>query len=223
MNELPATDLRKNVLTLAVPNDRLAFVGYQMRTLLPAEESDPNFRGQFLQTTYFDSRCLCLRKARLKGKKYLVLRIRCYAPSQEPGRNYPEGTYALSLKTESGKYRVEMGSAVAEALLEHGITGPGDLNYLPPDMLARYMELVDDRQLIPVGTVCMTRYAVESTTDRLTLDCAVNTSNGKVFPTNILEVKSTQQPHKPLPDVTQWRFTPIRLSKFLWATTYGVR
>ena len=46
MADLPATDLRKTVLTLAVPGDRLPAVGYQMRALLPAEEYDPGFGGQ---------------------------------------------------------------------------------------------------------------------------------------------------------------------------------
>ena len=109
MGDLPATDLRKTVLTLAIPNERLPAVGYQMRALLPAEEYDPGFDGQYLQTTYFDTACFRLRKLRLKKKKYLTVRIRCYAPVQQPGRNYPEGAYALSLKTEDGKYRVPIG------------------------------------------------------------------------------------------------------------------
>ena len=41
MNQLPATDLRTNVLTLAVPNERLPGVGRMMRSLLPAEDYDP--------------------------------------------------------------------------------------------------------------------------------------------------------------------------------------
>src|SRR5439155_15819530 len=124
MADLPATDLRKTVLTLAVPGDRLPAVGYQMRALLPAEEYDPGFGGQDLQTTYFDCARFRLRKLRLKKKKYLTIRIRCYAPNRQPGalatgerRNYPQGTYALSIKTEDGKYRVEIGSSVAESLL----------------------------------------------------------------------------------------------------------
>src|SRR5262249_21741987 len=224
MADLPATDLRQNVLTLAVPDARLPMVGAAMRQLLPAEEYDPDFQGQYLQTTYFDCPCcLCLRKARLKAKKYLTVRIRCYALTQHPGRNYPEGHYALSLKTEDGKYRTELSPARAESLLENGIEGPADLNYLPADLLARYLELVGEQPLKPVVTVCFTRYAVESSTDRLTLDTDIVTTTGKGFPTNVLEVKSTTQPYEPLPEVTRWGFAPIRLSKFLWATTYGVR
>jgi hypothetical protein len=218
MADLPATDLRKTLLTLAIPNERLPAAGYQMRALLPAEEYDPAFEGQYLQTTYFDCACFRLRRLRQKKKKYLTIRIRCYAPAQQPGRNYPEGLYALSVKTEDGKYRVEIASALAESLLVNGIDGPGDLNYLPPDLLARYLEVVGDNPLYPVATVCFTRFAVESTTDRLTLDTAIHTSAGKVFPTNVLEVKSTAQPYEPLPEVRKWGYSPIKLSKFLWAT-----
>jgi hypothetical protein len=64
---------------------------------------------------------------------------------------------------------------------------------------------------------------VESTTDRLTLDTEIRTSNGKVFPTNVLEVKTTTKPYEPMPEVTRWGFSPIRQSKFLWATSYGAR
>jgi hypothetical protein len=222
MNNLPAHDLRVNVLTLAVPNDRLPAVGYCLRALLPAEEYDPDFHGQYLQTTYFDTATFKLRKARLKGRKYLTVRIRCYAPTHGPGRNYPDGVYALSLKTEAGKYRQPMSPADAEGLLAKGIESPEEFN-LPPDLLARYLDLAGDALLLPVVTVCFSRYAVESTTDRLTLDSGIVSSNGKVFPTNVLEVKTTTQPFVPVPEVTQWGLSPIRLSKFLWSTTYGVR
>ena len=218
MADLPVTDLRKTVLTLAVPSERLPAVGYQMRALLPAEEYDPAFEGQYLQTTYFDCAGFRLRGLRQRKKKYLTIRIRCYAPAQQPGRNYPEGLYALSIKTEDGKYRMEIGSGLAESLLVNGIESPGDLNYLPPDLLARYLELVGDKPLYPVATVCFTRFAVESTTDRLTLDTAIHASTGKVFPANVLEVKSTAQPYEPLPEVRKWGYSPIKLSKFLWAT-----
>jgi hypothetical protein len=221
--QVPANDLRQNVLTLAVPNCRLPGVGFMMRSLLPAEEFDPDFLGQYLQTSYFDSPSLALRQARLKGDKYLTLRVRCYAPTQQPGRNYPEGVYALSLKTESGKWRTPIeGWKVDDAL-----TKPNALNVLgdelPADLLARLIDLLDDEPLRPAVTVCFTRYAVESTTDRLTLDTAIVTSNGKAFPTNVLEVKTTAKPFEPIPEVIRWGFSPIKLSKFLWASTYGVR
>lgn len=223
MADLPVTDLRKNVLSLAVPNERLPGVGLAMRSLLAAEDYDADFQGQYLQTTYFDSAAFDLRKARLKNKKYLTIRIRCYAPTQQPGQNYPAGVYALSLKTEDGKYRTEFSPPLAESLLQNGIQGPGDLNYLPGDLLARYLDLVGEEPLRPVVTVCFTRYAVESTTDRLTLDTGIITSGGKCFPTNVLEVKTMAKPYQPPALVLRWGFSPIKLSKFLWATTYGVR
>ena len=223
MANLPATDLRRNVLTLAVPNDRLPGVGCMMRQLLPAEEFDPNFRGQYLQTTYLDTPSLKLRRARLKSDKYLTLRIRCYSPTQPPGRNYPEGIYALSAKTESGKWRAWIESWKAE----DAFTKPNALSVLsdelPADILARVLDILDDEPVEPAVTVCFTRYAVESTTDRLTLDTEIRTSNGKVFPTNVLEVKTTTKPYESMPEVTRWGFSPIRLSKFLWATSYGAR
>jgi hypothetical protein len=223
MTNLPTTDLRQNVLTLAIPNEALPGVGFSMRSLLPAEEYDPLFQGQYLQTTYFDTPNLDLRRARVKKKSYLTLRIRSYAPTQPPGRSCPAGVYALSLKTEAGKYRTELSAPLAESLLQNGIESPGELNYLPGDLLARYLALIGDEPLRPLVTVCFTRYAVESTTDRLTLDSMITTSGGKVFPSNVLEVKTTTKPYEPLPAILAWGFSPIRLSKFLWSTTYGVR
>jgi hypothetical protein len=227
MSDLPANDLRLNVLTLAVPNERLPGIGYCMRGLLPAEEYDPGFQGQYLQTTYFDTPCLKLRKTRLKKDKYLTLRIRCYAPTQQPGRNYPDGVYALSAKTEDGKFRVQLPDADAERCFEPAAALDVLGDYLPADLLARLYDLLGDCSCCtavgPAVTVCQTRYAVESTTDRITLDCNVTTSNGKIFPTNILEVKTTARPYEPPDEVMKWGLSPIKVSKFLWSTTYGVR
>jgi hypothetical protein len=222
MDNLPATDLRQNVLTLAVPPERLPGLGFAMRSLLPAEDYDPDFQGQYLQTTYFDNPDLTLRKARLKKDKYLTVRIRCYAPTQQPGRNYPDGIYALSLKTEDGKYRTDLPSYQAEALLINGIGDPGDLD-VPADLLARVLELSGDQPLQAVVTVSFTRYAAESTTDRITLDTGIATSTGKLFWTNVLEVKTTATPYAPPPEVTRWGLHPIKLSKFLWATSPEAR
>ena len=140
MADLPATDLRQNVLTLAVPNECLPAVAVAMRTLLAAEEYDPDFQGQYLQTTYFDTPDFALRKARLNKDKYLTA-----------------------------------------------------------------------------------RYAVESSTDRLTLDSSIRTSTGKLFWTNVLEVKTIAKPYTPPPEVTRWGLHPIKLSKFLWATSPEAR
>jgi hypothetical protein len=222
--DLPANDLRQNVLTLAVPNAGLPGVGFMMRRLLPAEDYDPNFLGQYLQTTYFDTPSLSLRKARLKKDQYCTLRIRCYAPPQQPGRNYPEGVYALSAKTEDGKFRTPLPDNAADYVLTPSHSALDVfVDYLPAAILARLYDLAGDEPLQPAVTVCQTRYAVESTTDRLTLDTNISTSNGKVFPTNVLEVKSATRPYAPMPEVLQWGFSPIKLSKYLWATTYGVR
>ena len=215
--QLPATDLRQNVLTLAVPNERLPGVGRMMRSLLPAEEYDPDFQGQYLQTTYLDTPRLALRRARLKKNRYCTVRVRCYAPAQPPGRNYPEGIYALSIKTEEGKWRTPLEGWKAEDALTKPIALAVLEGEVPGDLLARLYDVCGDDPL------CFTRYAVESSTDRLTLDCGITTSNGKVFPSNVLEMKTTAKPYEPLPEVARWGFSPIKLSKFLWATTYGVR
>src|SRR5207237_9343623 len=97
MNQLPATDLRTNVLTLAVPNERLPGVGRMMRSLLPAEDYDPDFCGQYLQTTYLDTAELSLRKARLTKDKYCTVRISCYAPTKQAGRNVSDVIAAISI------------------------------------------------------------------------------------------------------------------------------
>src|SRR5438270_7939929 len=96
MQSLPATDLRRNVLTLAVASEHLPAAAACMRGLLPPEQYDPEFRGQVLETTYFDTRQFTLRKARARKKKYLTLRIRCYGANEQ---------YALSAKTEEAKFR----------------------------------------------------------------------------------------------------------------------
>jgi hypothetical protein len=221
MPTLPTTDLRQNVLTLAVPSERLPAVGAAMRRLFPPEDYDPDFQGQYLQTTYFDTPDFALRKARLNKGKYLTIRIRCYAPTQAPGRNYPNGIYALSLKTESGKYRTDLPPDQAEAFLQNKLAL--DELHIPADLLARLLDLNRDQDLIPVVTVCFTRYAVESSTDRLTLDTNITSSVGKLFWTNVLEVKTTAKPYEPPFEVTRWKLSPIKLSKFLWATSPQAR
>jgi hypothetical protein len=211
MADLPATDLRKNVLTLAVPNDALPRIGCLMRSLLPAEEYDPTFAGQQLATTYLDTATLALRKARLKKKRYCTVRV----------RRYRADCYALSVKTEDGKYRVEIDPDVAEDIIRNG-TDP-ELGQLPGDLLARLLELTDGEVLMPVAMVWLTRFAVEDATDRLTLDVSICSNTGKDFPTNILENKTLAVPAKPIARLTTLGLAPVKLSKFLWATTYGVR
>jgi hypothetical protein len=220
---LPTNDLRQNVATLAIPEEGLPGVGALMRRLLPSEEYDPEFKGQFLQTTYFDTACLCLRKARINKEDYCTVRIRCYAPTQAPGINYPEGVYALSIKTANGKFRVPLDPTTAETAFVPGsfLDAVGDL--IPGDLLAKLYSLTGEDALQPCVTVCFTRYAVESTTDRLTLDCGITASDGKAYPCSVLEVKTTIKPYTVPDEIQAYRFSPIKLSKFLWATTIGVR
>jgi hypothetical protein len=217
---LPTTDLRQNVLTLAIPNDRLPAVAGVMRRILPAEEFDPGFEGQYLQTSYFDTRDFQLRKARLHADKYCTIRIRYYVPAERPGLHPPRGAYALAAKTEKEKYRQEIEPDLAEILIRRGFP---DYGPFPGHLRARLIELTGGDRLIPLVTVCFTRYAVEDETDRITVDCDIRTSNGKVFPTNVLENKTTSRPAEPRPELLALGCAPIKLSKFLWATTYGVR
>jgi hypothetical protein len=192
-----------------------------MRRILPTEEYDPSFEGQYLQTTYFDTCDFQLRKARLNDDKYCTIRIRAYAATERPGASYPASAFAVAAKTESEKYRQELEANTAEAVVHRGF--PADYSPLPGHMRARILDITDGAPLIPVVTVCFTRYAVEDATDRVTLDCDIKTSNGKVFPTNVLENKTTCKPAEPRPELLALGYAPIKLSKYLWATTYGVR
>jgi hypothetical protein len=224
MNDLPATDMRRNVLTLAISPCELPAVAYRMTQLLPAEQYDRTFKGQHLETTYFDTAAFDLRAARLK-KKYLTLRIRCYRARQSGTAYRPEDsyTYALSAKTQDQKYRRELPSADAEYYLTNGIQ-PDELGkVLPGDLLARAIDLLDGEPLLPIVRIDFTRYAVESETDRLTLDTEIKTNTGKVFPTNILEAKTTDGGAKSLPEIEALPYPRVKLSKFLWATAYGAR
>src|SRR5262249_38396798 len=69
-------DLRHNRATWAVSDGLLPAVARALVVALPAEPFDPNFRGQRLETTYFDTPGFALRKARHRGKRYLTLRLR---------------------------------------------------------------------------------------------------------------------------------------------------
>jgi hypothetical protein len=208
MNDLPTQDLRSNLLTLAVPPCLGPAVARVMLDNYPAEPFDPGFRGQALETTYFDTRDSRLRKARRKGRKYLTLRI----------RKYPRGAYALSAKTEDRKFRVEVSPNVAEDLL--GANMSSLARSLPGDLLSRLLELTDDRALAPVVTVCATRYAVEDEQDRITLDLDIATDTGKSLATGVLEFKSTRADAPPPDSLAPLGLRPIKISKFLWATLW---
>ena len=175
---------------------------------MPNEPFDPSFRGQALETTYFDTAAYALRKARLSKSRYLTLRIRCY---KSPDGDY---SYALSAKTESEKWRTELTSGRAELLLSGSATPAADL---PAHLQARLTELGAD-ELVPVVTVCCHRYAVEDDQDRLTLDCCVHTDRGKQLGYGVLEYKSTDPDATPPGRVTRLGLRPLKLSKFLWAT-----
>lgn len=200
---IPANDLRSNVGTWAVPTDLLPRLANEMIHALPAEEFDPNLQGQPIETTYFDTRDFDLRNARRKGERYLTLRL----------RGYGAGTFALSAKTEREKYRAEVPADQAAALLAG--TLPPARTLLPAHLLARLQELANGRPLLPVVLVSFRRYAVEDERDRLTLDVAVTTDEGKRLPAHVLEYKSTARGAQ-LPLALVLR--PIKLSKFLWAT-----
>jgi hypothetical protein len=202
MDPLPARDLRSNLGTWAVVTADLPAVAYAMIGKLPAEDFDPNFQGQHLHTTYFDTADFDLRKARVNKDAYITIRVRSYMPS---------GVYALSAKTESAKFRVELPPDVPDAFDIDVLSG-----LLPPDMLARLLAITS-KPLVPVVCVHFRRYAVEDNNDRLTLDVGIDTDTGKCYPCHVLEYKSTQLGNDP-PGFTG-RLRPIKLSKFLWSTS----
>jgi hypothetical protein len=212
---LPAANLRSNLGTWAVPSSRLPFIGSVMGESLPRESFDPDFSGQKLETTYFDTPDFTLRKARAKGDKYLTLRVRCY----EAGESADGGdTYALSAKTETEKYRVEIPSELAEGLIANGVATETLGDTLPANLMARLLELVADSSLQAVVTICFRRYAVEDEVDRFTLDCGIETDTGKCYPSNVLEYKSTVSTGTPIVQGVTEGLRPIKLSKFLWST-----
>jgi hypothetical protein len=209
MNPLPTSDLRQNIATWSVPTCRLPAVAHFLHDVLPNESWDPHFRGQDLETTYFDTLGFDLRKARLGKKRYLTLRIRCYdAPDADE-------LYAISAKTESEKWRREIPSEQAEAILHEDL----DLSFLlPAHLLARLQEIAGDQPVRPIVTVDCHRYAVENLDERYTLDVDVRTDTGKRLPGSVLEYKAADSGAM-LPAALQNLYLrPIKLSKFLWCT-----
>jgi hypothetical protein len=212
MDPLPVPDLRSNVATWAVPSRSLPAVAAIMRNLYPTEDHDPSFLGQRLRTTYFDTPDFRLRKARLRKDKYLTLRIRCYEA--------PDGgeLYALSAKTESVKFRVEIEPLDAERALA-GIYPDLWVNQLPIDLYTRLLVIAgDDNSLVSVVTVGCKRYAVQDSRDRITLDCDVRTDTDRCLPYHALEFKSTSGDATPPGSFQALGLRPVKLSKFLWAT-----
>lgn len=211
MTPLPAKDLRSNIATWAVPTSYLPSVAKVMLDLLPTESFDPDFQGQALTTTYFDSRNFDLYKARARKSRYIVVRIRHYQPSD---------TYALSTKTEDQKLRVEIEKATAELILRFGLPYPGAYDLLPADLQARTTAIVADGPLVPITTVRFCRHAVEDKTNRLTLDSRVATDHGKTLTANVLEQKSTARNSQPYSEFQALGLQPIKLSKFLWSSMF---
>jgi hypothetical protein len=217
MNTLPVTDLRSNVGTWSVLDWQLPALTKQMLDILQPERYDPSFAGQYLETTYFDTRDFALRKARVKGKKYITIRIRCYSPGRAASRHYSEPVYAISAKTESKKVRNQIDGDIAEALL--GMTGVEATNLsglLPADVIARIAEISRGDPLVPVVTLCFQRFAVEDDRHRLTLDVDIHSDTGRRYPCHVLEQKSTSHEATPLISLP---LRPIKLSKFLWSTS----
>jgi inorganic triphosphatase YgiF len=173
-----------------------------MLATLPTEAYDPDFAGQDIETTYFDTPNFDLRKARVRGSRYLTLRIRRYGGS---------GPWALSAKTEAQKWRLELDPPLARAYLEDGI--PPTTSVLPADLYARWLDIAGSVALQPVAAVCFKRYAVEDARDRLTLDLDVATDTGLVLPFGVLEFKSSARDA-----VFNTALRPVKLSKFLWST-----
>lgn len=204
-----ANDLRTNVATWAVPPDLLPAVSRRMLRLLPAEAFDPEFFGQDLDTTYFDTRGLGLRRARRQGERYLTLRL----------RGYDGETFVLSAKTEAAKVREPVPGDIARRWLVQGIASPAALP-LPADLLARLLGLSGDEPLSPVARVRARRYAVEDAQDRLTLDAQIRTDVGLRFPCAILEQKAVDARRSPFAAFDGMGLRPTKLSKFLWATCW---
>jgi hypothetical protein len=213
----PANDLRNNIASWAVQPCAIPAVVARMLDQLPTEDFDPSFGGQYLQTTYFDTFGQDLRKARIPKQRYLTLRIRAYTPSCPAGGKYPDPVYALSAKTEDKKFRVEVPQSTAEALLKNAdveLFG----NVLSPELFARLLELLPaDATLLPSVTCTAQRYAVEDNSNRFTLDINVATDTGKKLVFNVLEFKSADPQTPPPPALPGMR--PIKISKFLWATS----
>jgi hypothetical protein len=210
MQPLPAADLRINLGTWAVPTRQMPAVAHFMLDALPNEEFDPHFLGQHLETTYFDTARFALRKARRLGAHYITVRVRCY-------QNADGESYALSAKTESTKFRVEIGADDADMLISGRDPLPRLADLLDPDLLARLLLVADGQALQPVVAVRAQRYAIEDERWRFTLDTDISTDLGRTLPYGVLEFKSTEEDTPPQA-LQAIKLRPMKLSKFLWAT-----
>jgi hypothetical protein len=206
--ELPS--LRNNIATFAVPVEQIPAVVAVIRQSFSAEDYDAAFAGQELQTTYFDTRGLALRRHRLKRDKYITLRVRCY-------RAEAGDSYALSAKTEQEKFRMEIDGATADLLTGRDNIGPAFARLLPLHLFARLLEIAGEEGVGPVVRVGCRRYACEDERDRLTLDVGIRTDTGKRLSYAVCEFKSTRADEPVPPALTRLPIRPMKLSKFLWA------
>jgi hypothetical protein len=211
--------IRNNLGTWAIPPCAVPAVASVMVHNWEPEPYDPNFYGQYLQTTYFDTPSRAFRKARLKGDRYCTVRLRAYHPAQGAGYDYPPGRYAVSAKTEEEKDRYDITPALAKTILTTGQTGLVGLltSVVSPSIAARIWEIADNEPLIPVFTVCANRFATENEADRLTLDIATHTDTGKRLEFGVLEFKSIED--DPIPEAITLipGIRPTKMSKALWA------
>lgn len=210
MQPLPAQDLRGNRGTWAVQAHNLPALAVAMQAW-PRETYDPDFRGQKLQTWYYDTNSFALRKARVGKDRYLTLRLRSYQMSDD------RQTFALSAKTEAEKWRQEVTGWDAERLLDDSATGAA-LSLLPAHLAARLLEITEGKPLSTVACVFARRYATENETQRMTLDVHIHTDIDKTLPFHVLEYKDTKNEGVPPEVQTIYGLRPIKLSKFLWAT-----
>jgi hypothetical protein len=202
-------NLRTNLATWAVPVDLVPAVTEIMLESLPAEDYDPAFKGQHLETIYFDTQKLELRKNRRAHDQYITVRVRCYD-------SITGDAYALSAKTEQEKFHLPIDERTAEHLISGDDPGPALATLLPGHLLARLLDVSHSRRLMPVVKIMCRRYAREDDRDRLTLDLCVRTDTGKRLPYGVLEFKSINN-SETFPDLLNVPIRPMKLSKFLWS------
>ena len=217
MDQLPAQVMSTNLGKWAVPACDLPAVAVRMASCpgLAFEPWDRGFQGQDLETTYFDAPSFALRKARMGADQYLTLRLRCYKP---PGG---EELYAVGVKTQDQKLRLEIDPLAAEATLSGQLPFLTLIqNLLPASVLAQLQSLAGDEPLVPVARVYAHRYTVGDADDRLTLDTNVHTARGQRLPYGVLEFKSMDPGATPPGNLSSLLLQPAKISKFLWATGY---
>jgi hypothetical protein len=208
MTPLPTGDVRTNLGSWAVSTYQLPAVANKLHDWLKNEPYDPNFLGQGITTTYFDTRKGKLRQTRVSKDKYLTLRVRCYQAPELPE------AYALSAKTESEKFRMEITGEDALAF-QKGQARWGD--FLPGNLYARLLDISQEEEILPKIQVTCKRFAVEDNVRRFTLDVDVRTDLGKVLPFSVLEYKGAPTDTTP-PNFPALGLRPIKLSKFVWST-----